>query len=395
MLNTHVHLPPNFSAFQSVEDAVQTAVDAGVGVLGASNFHDQRIYARFRERSLAAGIMPLFGVEVITVDQALLAAGTRVNDPANPGRIYLCGKGINPFASPGEAAVRLAAAARVADVERARLMALRLRTCFAEAGLKTALTYDNVAEEVAERAGVPPDWVVLQERHLAQAFQEALFLTFSPERRPALLARAFGGPSTADPENAVAIQDEVRSRLMKADRPAFVPESPVSFDDAVRLILEMDGIPSYPTLGDGVEPVCPWEDPPSALADRIKARGIYAAELIPTRNRPEVVDAYVSAFRAAGIIVTAGTEHNTHQPPSIEPRCVDGSLPSHGARDAFWEGACVIVAHQHLRTQGLPGYVDQDGELRTGFADADSRIRWFAEVGADVICSRGGPTQDG
>jgi hypothetical protein len=344
---------------------------------------------------LAAGILPLFGVEIIAVDQILLAAGTRINDPANPGRVYVCGKGISPWTSPGEGAVRLAAAARKADVERARLMVVRLRACFADAGLRTALTYENVAEEVADRSGVPPEWVVLQERHLAQAFQEALFLTFSPERRPGLLERAFGRPSMADPENAVAIQDEIRSRLMKAERPAYVPESPVSFDDAIRLILEMDGVPSYPTLGDGVDPVCPWEDPPAALAERIKARGIYAAELIPTRNRPEVVDAYVSAFRAAGVVVTAGTEHNTQQPLPIEPRCADGSFPSQTARDAFWEGTCVVAAHQHLRSQGLPGYVDQHGGLRTGFPDADTRIRWFAELGADVICSRGGSTHDG
>ena len=47
IVNTHVHLPPNFSAFDTVEDAVMTAAREGVRVLGTSNFHDLGVYARF------------------------------------------------------------------------------------------------------------------------------------------------------------------------------------------------------------------------------------------------------------------------------------------------------------------------------------------------------------
>ena len=168
-----------------------------------------------------------------------------------------------------------------------------------------------------------------------------------------------------------------------------MPESAVSFDDAYRLILEMDGIPCYPTLADGASPICPWEEPPDALARRVLERGIHAAELIPNRNRPEVVDAYVAAFRAAGIIVLAGTEHNTRARISLEPRCADGSQPSPAARAAFREATCVVVAHQHLRASGRPGYVDGHGRLAAGFADGEARIRWFAELGAELIGAAG------
>jgi hypothetical protein len=174
---------------------------------------------------------------------------------------------------------------------------------------------------------------------------------------------------------------------MKAGRPAFVPESAVSFDDAYQLILEMDGIPCYPTLADGASPVCPWEEPPGALVERLLERGIHAAELIPNRNRPDVVDAYVAAFRAAGIIVMAGTEHNTPARISLEPRCADGSLPSPAARAAFREATCVVVAHQHLRAAGRPGYVDGHGRLDPGFPDEEARIRWFAELGEALIAA--------
>jgi hypothetical protein len=390
VLNAHVHLPPNFSAFETVEDAVLTAAAEGIGVMGVSNFHDQRVYTPFRDLAFAAGIVPLYGIEAITVDPALQAAGTRVNDPGNPGRIYLCGKGVDPFAPVTQTARRLMARARTADVDRIRTMVPLMRACFASAGLDTPLTDETIAQEVAERADVPADWVVLQERHVAEAFQVALFLAVSPTRRPALLAGAFGGPTAVDVDDPVAVQHEIRSRLMKAGRPAFVPESPVPFDDGYRLVLERDGIPCYPILADGAAPICEWEDPPEALAARVQARGIHAAELIPIRNRPEVVDAYVSAFRSAGIVVTAGTEHNTSQRIPMEPRCVDGSLPSPAARDAFWEGACVIAAHQHLRSLDRPGFVDADGAPNAEFAHAEARIRWFAELGAERILATTG-----
>jgi hypothetical protein len=385
VLNTHVHLPPNFSAFETAEDAVEIAAAEGIRVLGASNFHDQRIYGRFAEAAAAAGIVPLFGLEFISVIDSLRDAAVKVNDPANPGRIYLCGKGVDPFAAPTATAARLMAQARAADTDRMRAMVPRLRACFAEAGLETALTEENIIEEVAERADVPRDWVVLQERHVAMAFQEALFLATAPERRHVLLARAFGKPVGASVDDPIAIQGEIRSRLMKAGRPAFVPESPVSFDDAYRLILEMDGIPCYPTLADGAAPVCPWEEPPDALAQRVLDRGINAAELIPNRNRPAIVDAYVAAFRDASVIVMAGTEHNTRERIPLVPRCVDGSLPSPTARAAFREATCVVAAHQHLRASGRPGYVDGQGRLNPGFPDGETRIRWFAELGAELI----------
>ena len=131
VVNTHVHLPPNFSAFETAEDAVRPRRAEGVRVMGVSNFHDQRVYARFAEAARAAGIVPLFGLEFISLDDGLRAAGMRINDPANPGRVYLCGKGVDPFAPPTETTLRLAAEARRTDEDRMRPMVARLRECFA------------------------------------------------------------------------------------------------------------------------------------------------------------------------------------------------------------------------------------------------------------------------
>jgi hypothetical protein len=359
VVNTHVHFPPNFSAFTTVADAVGTAAAEGARAVGISNFFDQQVYALFAEQAEVAGIVPLYGLEFITLDDDLAAAGVRVNDPANPGRMYLCGKGISPFARKSDTASRIAAEIRDGNDERASAMVGTLAAWFTACGLDTGLTADRITREVAEAAQVPAGWVSLQERHVAMAFQRAL-AELPRDERATVLERAYGAPSSVDIDDPVALQGELRSRLIKAGTPGFVPEVPLGFADAYRYVLEMDGIPTYPTLADGVQPVCPFEEPASNLAAQLLERGIHAAELIPIRNTSACVDAYVQAFTDAGLIVMAGTEHNTLDRIPIEPACVDGPL-SDIARHAFWEATCVVAAHQYEVTHGRLGYVDGTG----------------------------------
>ena len=383
VVNLHVHLPPNFSAFRDVEDVVHTAVREGVRVVGASNFHDHRVYRRFADGARAVGIVPLFGLEFITVVDSLRAAGTRVNDPANPGRMYLCGKGADPFREPSAVAAAIDAPARAANRDRAARMTALLADRFAEAGIATGLDDVAIAATVAAEAGVPADWVVLQERHLARAFQEALFDGCAADERAEALERIYGAPPSAAADDATAVQGEIRARLLKAGCPAFVEETPLSFEDARRLILEWDGIPCYPTLGDGASPICPFEDGPAELAERLVGMGIHAAELIPGRNAPQVAAAYVRTLRTAGLIVTAGTEHNTPERIPLEPLAKGGTELPDDVVATLYEGACVVAGHQAERAVGRPGYVDADGRLERGSVEA--RIRRFAEVGARLI----------
>lgn len=359
VVNTHVHFPPNFSAFRTVEDAVSAAAAEDAGAVGISNFFDQQVYARFAEQATAAGIVPLYGLEFITLDDELAAAGIRVNDPANPGRMYLCGKGISPFREKSAVAARIATEIRQGNDRRATEMVAKLASWFAECGLDTGLTASLVAADVAASAGVPVEWVSLQERHVAQAFQRAL-AALPVSERGTVLERAYGGPSKVDTDDPVALQGELRSRLIKVGTPGFVAEVPLGFGDAYRYVLEMDGIPTYPTLADGVSPVCPFEEPATRLASALLERGIHAAELIPIRNTSACVDAYVKAFTDAGIIVMGGTEHNTLDRIPIEVACVDGPV-SDVARRALWEATCVVAAHQHEVAAGRPGYVDSTG----------------------------------
>ena len=388
IVNTHVHLPPNFSAFDTAEQAAQVAAAEGVAAIGTSNFHDFGVYPRFAVAAAEAGVVPLFGMEIITLINDLPGGGTLVNDPTNLNRMYLCGKAITRLDPPIPSAARRMATMRAASDDRIRRMTTRMAVLFARAGLDGGGTDLQIAASVAERCGVPIEWVALQERHVAQAFQEFLFRDVVPDDRAALLGRLFEAPTSVDTNDAVAVQEAIRSNLMKAGKPAFVPEAATSFDDAYRLILELGGIPCYPILADGASPICPFEDPPEALAGRLLRRGIYCAELIPGRNRREVVDRYVAALRRAGIVLMAGTEHNTQRMIPLEPMALGGEPLSDLSREAFWEGTCVVVAHQELCASGQPGYVDGYGRPTAGFADGEARIQLFRRIGADLITTR-------
>ena len=107
--NAHVHVPPNFSAFESAEHAVRLAAQQSVRILGVSNYYDFSVYETFFKLAGKLGVFPLFGTEVIAQCEDLANAGTRINDPHNPGRMYLCGMGITRFNDPPNAAARLLA----------------------------------------------------------------------------------------------------------------------------------------------------------------------------------------------------------------------------------------------------------------------------------------------
>ena len=385
--NAHIHLPPNFSAFDSVAQAVNLAAAQGVAVLGASNYYDYTVYEPFTRLALDAGIFPLFGLEIITLDDEMRDAGVLANDPGNPGKVYICGKGITGFAPLSPNAGTLLNTIRDRDSERMAQMAQRLADVFVGAGLDTGLTARSVKERVVARHGSPIESVYLQERHIAQAFQEVIFERVTETDHAELLSRAFGGSPKSAPGDANGLQGEIRSALMKAGKPGFVPETFVSRDHAFRLITALGGIPCYPTLADGTKPLCGFEIPVAAWVERLQTLGFSCAEFIPIRNSPEVLAEYVRAVRDAGIVVTAGTEHNTRDLVPIAPTCVNGAPIPGDTAAIFAEGACVVAAHQYLVARGETGFVDANNVPNTAFVDAGSRIAYFATLGRAVIAA--------
>ena len=384
-MNAHIHLPPNFSAFESVQQAVDLAAAEQIGVLGVSNYYDYEVYGDFVQRARAKGIFPLFGLEIMCMQSDLRDAGVKVNDPGNPGKTYLCGKGITRFDEMTDEAARLIDFIRSHDSRRMTAMTDRLRDTFRDRGLSTEVDEPSVKQMIVRRHGSPLGTVYLQERHISQAFQEALFESVPPDERRTRLATILGAETKAQhPDDHVTVQNDIRSHLMKSGKPAFVDEAYLSFAEAHRLVLELGGIPSYPTLADGVSPLCPFEADPGELISRLRERNVHAVEWIPPRNTIEVLSQYVTTMREAGLVVTAGTEHNTLDAMRLDPPCKNGEVPA-DIRAIFWEGACVVAAHQFLTLHGECGFVDGAGNPHAEFKTADERIRGFARIGAAVI----------
>ena len=384
-VNAHVHVPPNFSAFNSVADAVGQADRENVRVLGVSNYYDYRVYGPFIAEARRHAVFPLLGVEVISLADDRDLGHMRVNDPDNPGRMYLCGKGTTRLTPMSARAKGLLERIRRHDRTRMAEMTRRLAEVFAEAGIETGLDDEGIIDRVVERYGCARDSVTLQERHLARAFQEVLFQRVPVHARADKLSKILGDEWTSAPDDAEGVQHEIRKRLMKVCGPAFVAETFLSEGEARQFVLELGGIPCYPTLADGADPVCEFEHPPSLLAERLKARDIHMVEFIPIRNRPEVVRDYVRAVRDSGIAVVAGTEHNTTDPKGLEPTCLKGEPTAEEMKDVFWEGACVVAAHQFLVLNDACGFVDDQGRPNPDYRDDEGRIQAFARLGASVI----------
>jgi hypothetical protein len=386
-VNAHIHLPPNFSAFTTVAQVIDLAADQGIGVLGVSNYYDYTVYGEFAALASARGIYPLLGLEIICMHEDLQAAAIKVNDPVNPGKMYVCGKGITKLVPMSEAATRVLGRFRTTDVARIQTMVHRMAQTFAQRGLATGLDVPAVINMVVRRHGVDPKTVCLQERHVAQAFQEAIFAQVPAAERLARLPALLAAPTSAkSPDDAVAVQNDLRSHLMKVGKPAYVAEDFVSFAAAFELIAALGGITCYPVLADGTgAKIAEFEQSVDQLAAKLQARNIHAAEFIPNRNAPEVVSRYTKALRAAGLIVTAGTEHNTLDLIPLEPACKGGVPLPEDLKAIYWEGACVIAAHQFLTLHGEIGYVDANGQLNPAYPDAEARIRSLAKLGAAVI----------
>lgn len=383
--NTHIHLPPNFSAFQSVHQVIQIAQKEGIRVLGVGNYYDFGVYENFVRQCLSAGIFPLLSTETIAFEPPLAQANWRVNDPNNPGKIYLCGKGISHIDPMPEKAAALMHQIRQRDATRMKAMIDKMSDAFNAAGIPIKLTEKQIIDSVVNRHQCPAETVTLQERHLAQAFQEALFQAVPKAQRADALTKLYGTSPKAALDDPVGTQNDIRTFLMKAGKSCFEPESFGPLEEAKTLIAQLGGIACYPVLADGSPTVCEYETPASELPRRLYQEGYAMAEFIPIRNSAAVLTEYATALRAAGIVLTAGTEHNTLDLIPLTPACKGKTQIPDQLSQLFWEGVCVCVAHLFLKAHGQTGFVENDAKPNRQFSSASERIEAFARLGQTIL----------
>ena len=374
--NLHIHTPYSFSAFAGIREAVNLAHEQGVRVLGISDFNTTRGYQDFSEECQKVGVFPAYCMETIALAVEDRNSGRRWNDPNNPGRIYFCGKGLRYPAQFDQHTQDTLSQAAQALEHRVREMMNKLNRHLEKTLPGMQLNYDHICETMTEGT--------VRERHLAKALQQALDREFpgALEKSEALKA-LYGSESQTDVTDEVALQDQLRLNLLKAGKVAFVEEKAEAFlslAGARSLILDMGGIPCYPVLVAGSkDEFTEIEQSPDSLCDELLRRGVYCAEFIPTRNDMDTLEEYVSVFRKRGVVLTAGTEHNTPRMEPMVPACGGGVELDGTLKEVFWKGACVVAAHQYLTGIGRAGYVDHQGN-RT-----DERSTELEAVGEAVI----------
>jgi len=357
--NGHIHTPFSFSAFSDIETIFEMAQNENIAVLGINDFFVTDGYDAFSQGCLANNIFPLFNIEFIGLLKEEQKNGIRINDPNNPGRIYFSGKGLDyPFHTGWKQRRQLRTIIKKSQIQ-IKYMIEKLNKLIEKENPSLKLTYDTIKNRYAHD--------LVRERHIAKALRVEIAENFSThDEQLGFLEALYGGKkSKADPENATALENEIRSNLLKSGGTAFVEEDESSFLDLkkiIKIITKAGGIPCYPVLlddpsGNYTEFEADYEE----LYNSLIRLGIECIELIPGRNDLTILKNFVEFFHEKGFIIIFGTEHNT---PEMIPMTVTarGSKPlDNELKKIAWEGACTIVAHQYLRADGRQGYILPDG----------------------------------
>lgn len=351
--NVHVHTDHSFSVFRSASEAAWHGRQAGVEVFGVNDFFTTGAYEEFGAACAVVGLPAVFGLEAIAVDARMAAAKEQANDPANPGKIYLCAKGVTRPADPRASA----ALARLRGFQEVRNRAL-----VAKADERFRATVGAAGPSWQDVVGLTPLGNTI-ERHVAKAILDRIrAVAVERSMPPADAFKAVVGqaPSGGDPEQ----QNAVRNHLLKIGKPCYVAEDPAAFppvEEVLAIFADLGAIPTYPFLGN---PLTQGEGDVAAWCDRLAAWGVCALELIPSRNTDDRVAAIVGEARRRGWPIFDGTEHNS---PAMEPLTTTWGMDER-FREAFREGALVALGHQALVAAGQPGYAERGRMLPGGYA---------------------------
>lgn len=374
-VNAHLHTPYSFSAFADVSEALDRAVDEEVKVLGINDFYTAGGHHEWADGCRKRQLYPLFGIEFISLNEADQKAGSRINDPANPGRTYLSGKGLSyPFRLEEPYATWLANVRNEAN-RQVEAMCEKLNGLLTQKNCGFTLDFKRITSELTKG--------LIRERHLAKALRLRVSQACgnNESRIKELLEDLFDGKRLKSPlDDFAGVENEIRANLLKAGGAAFVPEEAAAFlpmDTVQEIIIAAGGIPTYPFLGDDANGnYTDFENDLEQAAKQLTERGFHSVEFITTRNDARLLEKYVLYLYGQGFVVTLGSEHNTPAMEPIELFARGGAALTDKILEINYKGACVIAAHQHLVKQGLNGYIDKNG-----FADRSGRdeLEWWGD----------------
>ena len=377
-VNAHLHTPYSFSAFKDVSQALDMAVAERVKVVGINDFYTTDGYEAWAKGCKERGLYPLFNIEFISLNEADQKAGLRVNDPGNPGRTYLSGKGLSyPFVLAEPYASQLTDVRSEANAQ-VEAMCVKVNEILTASDAGFTLHFNWIKTVLTKGS--------IRERHLAKALRMKVYdACLNDETKiKRLFSKLFAGKELKSLVSDIAgVENEIRGNLLKAGGGAFVPEDPKAFlpmQTVCDIIVAAGGIPTYPFLADDAKGgYTDFENDLERVANQLTERGFHSVEFITTRNSVELLEKYAGYLHDQGFVVTFGSEHNTPAMEPIELFARNGTPLTSRLMQINYEGACVVAAHQHLVAQGLKGYVDSKG-----IADRSKRAE-FIKLGDELI----------
>jgi hypothetical protein len=377
-VNAHMHTPYSFSAFSDVNDALDRAVAEEVKVVGINDFYTVAGYQEWAAGCKAQRLYPLFNIEFISLNEDDQKAGLKVNDPGNPGRTYLSGKGMSfPFRLAEPYALQLAGVVRESNAQ-VKAMCGKVNEILSANNAGFSLDFEWIKNTLTQG--------LIRERHLAKALRLKVYEIGGNDeiKIKTLFLKFFGGKELKSPvADEAGVENEIRSNMLKAGGGAFVPETPEAFlpmTTVQEIIAAGGGIPTYPFLADDANGnYTDFENDLERVSRQLTGRGFHSVEFIATRNDVHLLEKYASYLYEKGFIVTFGSEHNTPAMEAVELFARNNTPLTDTLKKINYEGACVVAAHQHLLAQGLRGYVDENGN-----ADRSKRDE-FVKLGDKLI----------
>ena len=376
-VNGHFHTPFSFSAFSKIDQVFEMADKEGVKVLGINDFYTTDGYEQFAFLAEKYKIYPLFNIEFMALQKDLQAEGIRVNDPNNPGRTYFSGKGLRyPLQINADMLHRLFNVQEESNRQTAQMIE-KLNEFLKEIKAGFQFSFDSLKEKYAKN--------ILRERHIAKALREKVAAFYQDaEKQKVFFQKLFSGKHVKSAvDDFAGLENEIRGNLLKSGGRAFVPEDDQAFlslEQVKEFIIHAGGIPCYPVLLDNPQGgFTDFESDFEKLHESLVEKHVYSLELIPGRNKPSILEDFVSFFNEKGFVITFGTEHNT---PKLDPITVldgEGNELSDEMKQITYEGACVIAAHQSFVLKGREGYLDASGKAKL------AERSQFIELGDEVI----------
>ena len=359
-VNNHLHTPYSFSAFDNISQIFRMAEEENISALGINDFYTTAGYEEFYQLGAEHQIFPLFNVEFIGLLKDFQEKDMRINDPKNPGRAYFTGKGLTYPLSLSEENARKLSTLKKHSGEQVKKMVARANEFFQKLNLPINIDFEEIKQKYARE--------LVRERHIATAIQDKLSMAAgSEEEMKSLLQKMYEGKEPkADLSDKAALQNEIRSNLLKKGGKAFVPEDENAFlnlEQIKDIIIDAGGIPCYPVLLDNEKgEYTDFEGDWSTMLGELKGLNVGCIELIPGRNSHEIMNDFVRFFNEQNFIITFGTEHNT---PALKPLTVTcrNNVPlGKELEQISFEGAAVIAAHQYKKVRGEEGFLSASNE---------------------------------